>query len=123
MHSEYDWFRFYKWDGDKEYPCLAMDESCLTPDDLYLASNNPCDGIEQKGTVGGKKPCKAVCTRKSMDLVTISDAAVDEAGETSTKETKDEYDTPAISSSAGLHMLDPPQSIADFDANYTLRNA
>merc|ERR1711988_2097825 len=75
MHSEYDWFRFYKWDGDKHYPCPAMDASCLQPDDLYLASNNPCDGIEQQGAVNGRRPCKAVCNRKaSYDFESITDA-------------------------------------------------
>jgi beta-glucanase (GH16 family) len=61
MHSEYDWFRFYKWDGDKKYPCPGFNTSCLTSDDLYLSGNNPCDGVPQVGDVHGKRPCKATC--------------------------------------------------------------
>lgn len=63
MESEYDWIRFYKWDGDSHYPCSSMDSSCLTSDDKYLSSNNPCDGIPQVGTVYGKTPCHASCHR------------------------------------------------------------
>lgn len=54
MQSEYDWFRFHAWDGDSRYPCMAMDESCLTQDDLYLSGNNPCDHI-------APQPCTATC--------------------------------------------------------------
>jgi len=61
MHVEYGWFRFYKWDGDMHYPCSGMDSHCLTPDDKYLSSNNPCDGIPQQGTVDGEPACKASC--------------------------------------------------------------
>jgi len=61
MRSEYDWFRFYKWDGDADYPCAGMGDECLTEDDRYVSSNNPCDGIPQVGTVFGKEPCKASC--------------------------------------------------------------
>jgi len=61
MRSEYDWFRFYKWDGDAHYPCAGMAEHCLTEDDLYLSGNNPCDGIPQVGTVFGTPPCTASC--------------------------------------------------------------
>jgi len=61
MRSEYDWFRFYKWDGDEQYPCAGMGEQCLTEDDKYLSSNNPCDGIPQVGSVFGKAPCIASC--------------------------------------------------------------
>eukprot|EP00930_Biecheleria_cincta_P099893 TRINITY_DN914_c0_g1_i8.p1 TRINITY_DN914_c0_g1~~TRINITY_DN914_c0_g1_i8.p1 ORF type:complete len:498 (-),score=78.02 TRINITY_DN914_c0_g1_i8:287-1705(-) len=65
MVSEYDWFRFYKWDGDTDYPPAGMKASALHGDDLYLTSNNPCDGIPQIGEVEkhGKtfKPCKATC--------------------------------------------------------------
>ncbi|CAE8709837.1 unnamed protein product, partial [Polarella glacialis] len=49
LTSEYDWFRFYKWDGDTSYPCPGLTNSCLTPDDKFMASNNPCDGIAQEG--------------------------------------------------------------------------
>jgi len=62
MQAEYDWFRFYKWNGEDKYPCRAMDVSCVTGDDLFLASNNPCDGIDQRGvTPRGKCPCLAKC--------------------------------------------------------------
>jgi len=61
MRSEYDWFRFYKWDGDEQYPCAGMGDDCLTEDDKYLSGNNPCDGIPQLGTVFGDAPCTAVC--------------------------------------------------------------
>jgi len=61
MRSEYDWFRFYKWDGDASYPCADMTTSCLSEDDKYLSGNNPCDGIEQVGTVYGNTPCAGVC--------------------------------------------------------------
>jgi len=64
FHNEYDWFRFYKWDNEPKYPCLAMDSSCLTDDDQFLAGNNPCDGLDQHGTLYGKTPCKAVCARR-----------------------------------------------------------
>jgi beta-glucanase (GH16 family) len=62
MHTEYDWFRFYKWDGDAEYPCSGMSTQCLTSDDKFLSSNNPCDGIPQTGTVYGEAPCIAHCS-------------------------------------------------------------
>lgn len=61
MHSEYDWFRFYKWDGDASYPCAGMDDKCLTHEDQYLSANNPCDGKAQIGTVNGRPPCHATC--------------------------------------------------------------
>lgn len=61
MYSEYDWFRFYRWNNETRYPCGGFDTSCLTSDDLYLSSNNPCDNIPQAGTVYGKEPCRATC--------------------------------------------------------------
>jgi len=61
MHSEYEYFRFYSWDGDKQYPCQGMGTSCLTHDDHYLSGNNPCDGIPQVDLVDGHKPCQASC--------------------------------------------------------------
>lgn len=61
MHTEYDWFRFYKWNGDQLYPCASMDGQCLTDDDKYLSSNNPCDGIPQVGSILGRMPCHATC--------------------------------------------------------------
>jgi len=60
MTSEYDWFRFYKWDGDSSYPCIGSG-SCLTSDDRYLDGNNPCDGQAMKGTWKGKGACTASC--------------------------------------------------------------
>ena len=33
MTSEYDWFRFYKWDGETTYPCQGFSTSCLSSDD------------------------------------------------------------------------------------------
>lgn len=61
MHSEYDYFRFYKWDNETEYPCPQMNASCLTEDDRYLAGNNPKDNIEQEGTLpwSSSRPCNA----------------------------------------------------------------
>jgi len=47
MRSEYEWFRFYKWDGETVYPCPNMSTACLAEDDWYLSGNNPCDGIPQ----------------------------------------------------------------------------
>jgi beta-glucanase (GH16 family) len=63
MMTEYEWFRFYKWDGDTEYPCAAMDETCLKEADKDLSSNNGCDMIDQFGEVTPGKPpsCIATC--------------------------------------------------------------
>lgn len=73
MTSEYDWFRFYKWDGESTYPCIGSqrcssarfhtshDLGCLTSDDRYLDGNNPCDGQAMQGTWKGKGACKASC--------------------------------------------------------------
>eukprot|EP00930_Biecheleria_cincta_P025046 TRINITY_DN1786_c0_g1_i7.p1 TRINITY_DN1786_c0_g1~~TRINITY_DN1786_c0_g1_i7.p1 ORF type:complete len:500 (+),score=61.08 TRINITY_DN1786_c0_g1_i7:77-1501(+) len=65
MQSEYDWFRFYRWNGDMHYPPSDMDPKGLSKDDLYLTSNNPCDGIPQVGLVeknGRQYPaCYAKC--------------------------------------------------------------
>lgn len=58
MHTEYDWIRFYRWDGEETYPCPGMSTSCLTEDDKFLTSNNPCDGIAQTGRDG---VCMAPC--------------------------------------------------------------
>lgn len=60
MTSEYDWFRFYKWDGESTYPCPGSG-SCLTSDDRYLDGNNPCDGQPMVGTWKGKGACTASC--------------------------------------------------------------
>jgi beta-glucanase (GH16 family) len=61
FHSEYEYFRFYKWNGDDKYPCSDMTSSCLTADDMYLTGNNPCDGIAQEGLLEGQRVCTAKC--------------------------------------------------------------
>jgi hypothetical protein len=48
FHTEYEWFRYYKWNGETEYPC-ADPASCLAPEDLDCAKNNPEDGVEYIG--------------------------------------------------------------------------
>jgi beta-glucanase (GH16 family) len=40
----YDWFHFYKWNGDDTYPCDGT-PSCLPADDLVLAKNNINDPL------------------------------------------------------------------------------
>jgi len=61
MVTEYEYFRFYKWNGDKNYPCADFSTKCLDKDDMYLSTNNPCDGIPQQGLLQGSKVCKATC--------------------------------------------------------------
>lgn len=61
MHAEYDWFRYYKWDGDSEYPPKEPKMEYLRDDDLYLTGNNPCDGIPQLGKRYGEEVCLAKC--------------------------------------------------------------
>eukprot|EP00928_Gymnodinium_smaydae_P075998 TRINITY_DN58_c0_g3_i1.p2 TRINITY_DN58_c0_g3~~TRINITY_DN58_c0_g3_i1.p2 ORF type:complete len:312 (-),score=76.43 TRINITY_DN58_c0_g3_i1:169-1104(-) len=62
LQSEYDWFRFYKWDGEKHYPCKDFGDSCLTSEDKYLSGNNPCDGIPMIGHHHGQCiASKSVC--------------------------------------------------------------
>lgn len=61
LKSSYDWFRFYRADIDSNYPCEAMNESCLAAEDLNLSSNNPCDGLPSTGLVNGKEACAATC--------------------------------------------------------------
>merc|ERR1712032_1268892 len=61
MHSEYDWFRFYRWNDDLSYPCANLGTECLTDDDKFLSGNNPCDEIPQVGTVDGEPPCTNTC--------------------------------------------------------------
>lgn len=62
MQSEYEWFRFYKWEGDDKYPCAGMNPAaCLTEADQVLSSNNPCDGIPHVGQVNGRDACQATC--------------------------------------------------------------
>jgi beta-glucanase (GH16 family) len=42
--SEYDWFRFYKWNEEDTYPCSPT-PGCLPDSDLDGAKNNPSDGV------------------------------------------------------------------------------
>jgi len=67
MRSEYDWFRFYKWNGDAQYPCAGMGTACLTEEDRYLSSNNPCDGIKQVGDKY-REPCVATCPYRAKSV-------------------------------------------------------
>lgn len=62
LKVEYDWFRYYKWNMDSLYPCAGMTTDCLTEDDMYLSSNNPCDGIVQVGDDLRMACQTAVCT-------------------------------------------------------------
>jgi hypothetical protein len=70
LKSEYDFIRFYKWDGEDKYPCEAMDETCLDPTDLDMTTNNACDGIPVVGDFSDcmgcgqtlHTPCTATCT-------------------------------------------------------------
>jgi len=45
LRSEYEWFRYYRWNGEHTYPCAAFSDGCLTEEDLLFGSNNPCDGL------------------------------------------------------------------------------
>ena len=44
MSSQYDWFRFYRWEGETNYPC-AGPPACLPAEDLDKSKNNPDDGL------------------------------------------------------------------------------
>ena len=44
MATEYEWFRFYKWNQDSTYPC-ATPPSCLPAEDLDESKNNADDGL------------------------------------------------------------------------------
>lgn len=58
MQATFDWFRYYKWDKDPNYPCENLAKTdCLTEDDLWLSGNNPCDGIIQRDAIH----CNATC--------------------------------------------------------------
>lgn len=61
LTSEYEWVRFYKWDGDDTYPCATMNAGCLSVEDLDFSSNNPCDGLSSTGQINGKDACQATC--------------------------------------------------------------
>lgn len=57
FQAEYDWVRFYKWNGDTVYPPACMSDTCLPAEDLYLSSNNPCDDIPFDSVVEGRTTC------------------------------------------------------------------
>jgi endo-1,3-1,4-beta-glycanase ExoK len=44
LRGSYDWFRFYKWNNDADYPkeCTPL-VTCMPADDLKYAKNNPRD--------------------------------------------------------------------------------
>jgi beta-glucanase (GH16 family) len=44
MSTEYEWFRFYKWDQDTTYPC-SNPPACLLAEDLDESKNNADDGL------------------------------------------------------------------------------
>jgi hypothetical protein len=44
MSSEYEWFRYYKWDNETTYPC-PNPPACLPAADLNRSKNNPEDGL------------------------------------------------------------------------------
>ncbi|HVJ18198.1 MAG TPA: glycoside hydrolase family 16 protein [Polyangiaceae bacterium] len=44
ISGTYDWFRFYRWDGETNYPCNGT-AGCPSEADLELAKNNPKDGL------------------------------------------------------------------------------
>jgi len=85
MRSEYEWFRFYKWNLDDKYPCSDASTSCLTEEDMYLSSNNPCDGIPQTGTRNGWHPCTTSChsghQANSVDVGLSNGTAVRDQGQ------------------------------------------
>lgn len=60
MRAEYDFVRFYRWDGDTEYPCSDMSTKCLKPEDLDLTGNNGCDGIGFSGDLSTCGQCGTV---------------------------------------------------------------
>lgn len=62
MTAEYEYFRFYKWDGEQQYPCGTMTAYCLAAEDKYLDGNNPCDHKRQEGTVNGMPVCWTTCS-------------------------------------------------------------
>lgn len=55
----YDFIRFYKWDQETQYPCAAMDASCLEAGDLDLSGNNGCDGLGNQGDFASCMQCGA----------------------------------------------------------------
>ena len=44
LTAEYEWFRFYKWDNEKTYPCAGPPD-CLAAEDRNKSKNNPSDGL------------------------------------------------------------------------------
>lgn len=92
LRSEYDWFRFYRWDGDASYPCADMTTSCLSEDDKYLSGNNPCDGVQQSGTVYGSPPCEGTCASSRSADLTAEAATSQDIATTGTEMTEDAYE-------------------------------
>jgi hypothetical protein len=45
LATEYDWFRFYKWDNETTYP-VADPGTNLPATDKDGSKNNPEDGVE-----------------------------------------------------------------------------
>ena len=46
IRGEYDWFRYYRADIETTYPCSNLaTRTCLTPEDLKYAKNNPKDPL------------------------------------------------------------------------------
>lgn len=43
LEARYDWFRFYRWDGEPHYPCAPLPE-CLPAEDRNLSRNNSEEG-------------------------------------------------------------------------------
>ena len=66
MRAEYDFIRFYRWDGDKDYPCADMSTACLKTEDLDLTGNNGCDGI---GFTGDLSTCGQCGTTQRVQCV------------------------------------------------------
>ena len=66
MRAEYDFIRFYRWDGDKDYPCADMSTACLKPEDLDLTGNNGCDGL---GFMGELSTCGQCGTTQRVQCV------------------------------------------------------
>ena len=57
MRAEYDFIRFYRWNGDTDYPCADMSTACLKPEDVDLSGNNGCDGIGFSGDLSSCGQC------------------------------------------------------------------
>ena len=66
MRAEYDFVRFYRWNGDTDYPCQDMSTACLKAEDLDLTGNNGCDGI---GFTGDLTSCGQCGTTQRVQCV------------------------------------------------------